>query len=221
MKMQENILYSFRRCPYAIRARWSILNTGVKVTLREIDLKKKPKELFDLSPKGTVPVLVTNTGIIIDESIDIMLWALKKSSRVNHIKGNEEAIFDLIKENDKVFKYHLDRFKYSSRYDQSKRDLHRREAMNILYKWNKMISISNEDSKKYCLISDKESIADWALWPFVRQYKIADPIVFEEDIKLSNINNWLDFYIKNPLFKLLMKKVVPWQNADLPMEFGS
>ena len=78
--MKHNILYSFRRCPYAIRARWALLNTNQLVELREVDLKNKPMELVELSKKATVPVLKTKSNKVIDESIDIMIWSIKKSN---------------------------------------------------------------------------------------------------------------------------------------------
>ena len=218
--MVDNILYTFRRCPYAMRARWAILKVGLIVTLREIDLKKKPKELFEISPKATVPVLLTSTGKIIDESIDIMLWALQISSQVDQINTKGEEVFSLITENDNVFKYHLDRFKYSSRYEKSKIEYHRKEAIQILYKWNERISESNNNKNKYCLVGNNESIADWALWPFVRQYKIADPEIFEKSHQLKNLDKWLNYYIENKLFKALMIKLEKWDDKQLPIKFG-
>ena len=218
--MVDNILYTFRRCPYAMRARWAILKVGLIVTLREIDLKKKPKELFELSPKGTVPVLLTSTGKIIDESIDIMLWALQISSQVDQINTKGDEVLSLITENDNVFKYHLDRFKYSSRYEKSKSEYHRNEAIKILYKWSERISESNNDKNKYCLVGNNESIADWALWPFVRQYKIADPEIFKNSHELKNLDKWLNYYIKNKLFKALMIKLEKWDEKQLPIKFG-
>ena len=218
--MGENILYSFRRCPYAMRARWAILKVGLIVTLREVDLKRKPKELVQLSPKATVPVLLTSTGKIIDESIDIILWALQISNQIDKIKTKEDDILDLITENDHVFKYHLDRFKYSSRYDKSKVLFHRKEAIKILYKWNKRISKSNNNKNKYCLVGSNESIADWSLWPFVRQYKIADPEIFEENQQLENLNKWLNYYINSKLFKPLMIRIENWEEKQLPIKFG-
>ena len=100
--MKHNILYSFRRCPYAIRARWALLNTNQLVELREVDLKNKPIELIEISKKATVPVLQTNLNKIIDESIDIMIWSIKRSNMNTCLFENDKSqeIFSLIKTND-------------------------------------------------------------------------------------------------------------------------
>ena len=115
--MEKNILYSFRRCPYAMRARWSILRTGMVVNLREVDLKCKPKELLELSPKGTVPVLLTEEGLVIDESIDIIKWSLERIDHQNILRNNNKRERDqvelLVRQNEEYFKRHIDRYKYS------------------------------------------------------------------------------------------------------------
>ena len=214
--MTANVLYSFRRCPYAIRARWAILNSGITVILREVNLKDKPKELLELSSKGTVPVLLTSSGEVIDESLDIIIWALESSSKANKMTDYKNIDFNLIEENDTKFKYHLDRFKYASRYDKSKSKFHHRESVKILYRWNEKLSESNNN----WLIKDHETITDWSLWPFVRQFHIADP-AFLQTNDLSNLKAWLYSYLNHPLFNLLMKKSSYWnRNEDLPFIFG-
>ncbi len=108
--MKHNILYSFRRCPYAIRARWALLNTNQVVELREVDLKNKPIELIEISKKATVPVLKTNLNKVIDESIDIMIWSIKNSNMHQLLciddNSKSQEIFRLIETNDNTFKYH-------------------------------------------------------------------------------------------------------------------
>ena len=220
----DNILYSFRRCPYALRARWAILNCGIKVVLREVDLKEKPNELLELSPKGTVPVLFTNKGEIIDESIDIIFWALNLSKKNKPMLVDFEIykneLFSIIKENDTTFKYHLDRFKYSSRYNKSESENHKYEARKILSKWSNNLLRKENTCKRNWLISESQSIADWAIWPFVRQYYIADPIFFDGNNDLKPLKSWLNYYINDPLFEILMTKVKTWNSSEPPFIFG-
>ena len=125
--MKHNILYSFRRCPYAIRARWALLNTNQVVELREVELKNKPIELIQISKKATVPVLKTNLNKVIDESLDIMIWSIERSNMHSlfgdKVKDKSQEIFSLIETNDNRFKYHLDRFKYASRFNFEESDL--------------------------------------------------------------------------------------------------
>ena len=122
-----------------MRARWALLNANIKFSLREVNLREKPPELLKISPKGTVPVFITQKGEVIDESVDIMVWSLKNDPnnrlRINNREGREKIKY-LIYENDTHFKYHLDRFKYASRYDLTKKDCHKIQAKRILYKWN-------------------------------------------------------------------------------------
>ena len=124
--MKEHVLYSFRRCPYAIRARWALKVCELKVEIREIDLKNKPFDLIRKSHSQTVPLLILREGRIIEESLDIIIWALSSSTNLNKTKdyfdqNYRNEILKTIEENDNKFKYHLDRFKYSSRYDLSKK----------------------------------------------------------------------------------------------------
>ena len=134
--MKENILYTFRRCPYAMRARWALLLTKQVVVWREVLLRDKPQEMLNISPKGTVPVLLTIEGKVLDESIDIMRWALLINDERDILcKGDNESeqqINDLIKKNDGLFKYHLDRYKYSNRYDHSNQKFHKNSAKKII-----------------------------------------------------------------------------------------
>ena len=110
------ILYTFRRCPYAIRARMALAYSNITIEIKEIFLQNRPQELFDISPKGTVPVLCLNNSKIIDESLDIMQWALTQNDLENWIGPKINCQNKLIKENDSEFKYWLDRYKYYDRY---------------------------------------------------------------------------------------------------------
>ena len=134
--MKKHILFSFRRCPFAIRARWAIKMCGIEVAIREINLKNKPSELIKNSVSKTVPLLILNDGEVIEESLDIIIWALKNSSK-NYIekyfkKSYQEIILETIHENDHVFKYHLDRFKYASRFNPNEKEFHFKNAQKFL-----------------------------------------------------------------------------------------
>ena len=127
--MKNDILYSFRRCPYAIRVRWALLICEIKVEIRVIDLKNKPQDFLNKSKTKTVPILIKKDSKVIEESLEIILWALSKSKKEN-IKliclpdNKKEEIFEIINENDNEFKYHLDRFKYSARFNEKEEDFH-------------------------------------------------------------------------------------------------
>ncbi len=202
-----------------MRARWALLNADIRFSLREVNLRKKPRQLLQISSKGTVPVLVSKEGEVIDESIEIMIWSLKKDPH-NRLRSDnrseKEEIKFLINQNDNQFKYHLDRFKYSSRYDLNRKDLHKNEAKKILFKLNERIADSYIKFESSWLIGREDSLADWALWPFVRQYLIADPTIFKEEENLMHLENWLSYFLNHTLFKRLMIKTSPWSEDDLP-----
>jgi len=216
--MTKDILYSFRRCPYAIRARWALLICEIKVEIREIDLKNKPLDFLNKSKTKTVPILIKKNGETIEESLDIILWALSETKKTNiketHLPlSREEEIFRIIHENDNKFKYHLDRFKYATRYKKNNEEVHFIKATKYIKKWSELL---NEN--KY-LMGENPSIADWSIWPFVRQFKIAC-----ESQKRSNyfelpIKNWLKIYEDNKNFKHLMHKYELWETNSKKNHF--
>ena len=213
--MKKHILFSFRRCPFAIRARWAIKMCDLEVEIREIDLKNKPSELIKNSVSKTVPLLILNNGKVIEESLDIILWALKDSPE-NYIEkyfkeSYQEMILEIIKENDNTFKYHLDRFKYASRFNPNEKEFHFKNAQKFLKKLNIALSQSNQNR---WLIGDHESIADWCIWPFVRQFKIAC-----EQQKIDNnfddpMIRWLNYFEKNNNYKDVMNKYEIWNQSS-------
>ena len=210
--MRPHILYSFRRCPYAMRARWALLLTNTTVICREVNLKDKPNDLLEISPKGTVPVLITNDGKVIDESISIILWALEQKQLTSRYNSNVKEINKLILQNDNQFKYHLDRCKYAQRYPPNNLDYHSNQAISILKGWNDLLSLSSNTTK--WLVSGNETLADWSLWPFVRQFRNIDPVTFDNDINLHNLKIWLDFFLNNKFFDQLMAKRKFWTKGD-------
>ena len=222
--MKHNILYSFRRCPYAIRARWALLNTNQIVELREVELKNKPIELIQISKKATVPVLKTSLNKVIDESLEIMIWSIKRSN-MHELFGDKnndisKEILSLIEINDNAFKYHLDRFKYASRFNIEESETHRSEAMKILLSLNKRLKVFSNEGKSLFLVDAKESLADWAIWPFVRQFRIADIIKFDQNREIQYLRCWLNYFFTHEKYPIVMKKNEPWSKKNEPLFFG-
>ncbi len=208
--MTNDILYSFRRCPYAIRVRWALLICEIKVEIREIDLKNKPLDFLNKSKTKTVPILIKKNFEVIEESLEIILWALSESKKQNikniyFPENKKEDIFELINENDNEFKYHLDRFKYSNRYRNTDEEYHYAKAIKFIKKWNELLA-----EKKY-FFGNNPTIADWSVWPFVRQFKIACESQKRTNYLEASIKNWLNSFENHRNFKHLMYKYVLWE----------
>ena len=201
------ILYSFRRCPFAMRARWALLEAGLIVHWREIELKHKPVEMLESSAKGTVPVLVLPNGTVIDESEAVMRWALAQADPRGLLRAADASA--LIAQNDGVFKRHLDRFKYTDRYPGESRDEHRDAGLRILADWSQRLE------QNPWLLGPVISLADAALWPFVRQWRFADPDAFEANGQLAPLREWLQRFLDNPSFERLMQRADPWCSGGL------
>ena len=202
--MTKPILYSFRRCPYAMRARMSLLESGVEVELREVILRDRPEHMMDISPKGTVPVLLLPDGTVIEESLDIMLWSLDES----WLAGDWKELIDV---NDGDFKHHLDRYKYNNRYENVlSPEEHREHALSILKTYDGRLS-----NQAY-LCGDSISLADLALSPFVRQFANTDRGWFDQ-LPLLHLHNWLIGILEGDLFKSCMVKHKQWQNGQVPI----
>ena len=207
------LLYSFRRCPYAIRARLALAAAGLRpgrdLELREVSLGTKPPELLDASPKGTVPVLLEPGGGVLDESLAIMRWALARCDPHGWLQaGGAAAAAEqeaLIAENDGPFKHHLDRTKYASRFGvegEAAREQHRQAALVILAGWNRRLQAGG------WLLGAAPSLADWALRPFVRQFRLADPEGFDARSDLAALQAWLGRFLQGPELALVMAP--PW-----------
>ena len=221
--MKHNILYSFRRCPYAIRARWALLNTNQTVELREVDLNNKPIELTQISNKATVPVLETSLNKVIDESLDIMIWSIERSNMHLLFGDNDDdsnEIFSLIERNDKVFKYHLDRFKYASRFNIDNSKTHQAACMQILRSLNIRLKEFSNRGKPLFLVDAKETLADWAIWPFVRQFRIADKRNFDQNHEIKYLRSWLNYFFTHEKYSKVMKKNELWNKKNKPLFFG-
>jgi len=208
--MTKDILYSFRRCPYAIRVRWALLVCEIKVEIREIDLKNKPLHFLNKSKTKTVPILIKKNSEVIEESLEIILWALSETKKENikfiYFPDNKRKdIFEIINENDKEFKYHLDRFKYATRYQNSNEEFHFKKTIQFIKRWNELLT-ENE-----YFFGDNPTIADWCIWPFVRQFKIACESQKRTNYLEPSIKNWLDSFENNGKFKSLMYKYELWE----------
>ncbi len=203
------ILYSFRRCPYAIRARMALWAAGVAVDLREVKLAAKPPELAEASPKATVPVLVLPDGTVIDESLAIMRWALAKHDPESWLAGDDPA---LIAANDGAFKLHLDRAKYPGRYADDGID-HRAAGLALLGPLETRLEAAP------FLCGDQRALTDIALFPFVRQFAHIDRDWFARQ-PLPQLQVWLERHIACPLFAAIMPKFAPWNAGDPPLCFG-
>lgn len=210
----QPILYSFRRCPYAIRARLALaaagLQSGQDLELREVSLKAKPPELLEASAKGTVPVLVLGAQVlgvqVLDESLAIMRWALERRDPLGWLAGWSPAqladMEALIATNDGPFKHHLDRFKYPDRYQGEPASTNRLAGLTILRRWNEQLGAGG------WLLGDRPSLADWALLPFVRQFRLVDPAGFDAEPQLAALQAWLGRFLASA--ELAAVQEVPW-----------
>jgi glutathione S-transferase len=206
-QMSVPILYTFRRCPYAIRARLAIAVSGAEVEQREVALRNKPQAMLALSPKGTVPVLQLVDGSVIDESFDIMRWALAQNDPENWLGENASALnaaLNLIQENDGPFKYYLDRYKYADRYPEHAADYYRDQAATFLQRLDDALG-----ANKY-LLGDRPSLADMAIFPFIRQFSAVDKDWFYSS-RYTHLIKWLDELLASTLFEGVMKKNDCWR----------
>ena len=205
------VLYSFRRCPYAMRARLAISESNTLVELREVLLRDKPNHMLLLSPKGTVPVLWLCDGTVIDESFEIMKWAYSTNLSKDYSKKVKHE--DLITLVDNKFKYHLDRYKYSSRFKDINAYHHRDCALNILHKIEDVLDIG-------WLNGVKPGFSDFAILPFIRQYRIADITWFDSCTEIPKVKSWLNEFLNWDGFKNIMEKYPQWQEGQEGIQFG-
>ncbi|VWX60566.1 glutathione S-transferase [Sphingorhabdus sp. 109] len=200
------VLYSFRRCPYAMRARMALLVSETPVRLREVVLRDKPEEMIAASPKATVPVLVLPDGQVIDESLAIMRWALDRNDPQDWLQGTAAGT-ELIAEADGPFKHHLDRYKYPTRYENVDPLEHRAGGLIFLEKLDGLIQPSGQ------LMGAKPTLADHAIFPFVRQFANNDRSWFDA-LPLPALQKWLGNHLASPLFATTMQKYPQWKSGD-------
>lgn len=200
---RTHLLYSFRRCPYAMRARMAIHYSGIQVEKIEVSLKAKPQALLDYSPKGTVPVVVTATGEVIEQSRDIMLWALQQSDPDNWLLNSDISaqakMKQLIDTCDTEFKPLLDRYKYHDRHPEQSQADYRQQAEFFLQQLESQLTEHSH------LIDNKLRLADVAIFPFIRQFAGVDSEWFAQ-CRFTNLQRWLNACVGSELFEAIMKK---------------
>jgi glutathione S-transferase len=212
--MKTPILYSFKRCPYAMRARMAIKLANISCEIREIKLNNKPDHMLEISPKGTVPVLILENKII-DESNKIVEWALDKVDAFERNLNKYELNLseELINIFDVKFKFHLDRYKYANRYDDISNEDHRSECMKILDDLNAIIS------KEKWIFGKSINKLDISILPFIRQFRIADPKWFDDQTSIPNIKRILNNFFDSKLFKETMINYKVWEEGSKPVYF--
>lgn len=200
-------LYSFRRCPYAMRARLGLLFAGLQVELREVVLKDKPVQMLAISPKGTVPVLELVDGAVIEESREIVEWALGQNDPQGLLSVDPLRANALIDQNDQQFKYWLDRYKYADRYPELSQLEYRQRGEVFLQELERLLA---EDEY---LLGSQVSVADIGIMPFVRQFAHVDQEVFY-GLPYPHLQRWLRSWLEHPLFTQAMIKFQPWREGD-------
>lgn len=204
------VLYSFRRCPYAMRARLAIKYSGIKVELREVVLADKPEEMLKHSAKGTVPVLVLPDEIVIDESLDIMHWAISINDP-DHWEITDSALAtqaeELIYTNDHVFKEHLDHYKYAARFPDYPTEYYRDQGEEFLKILDEKLAEQN------FLFGESITLPDVAIFPFIRQFAFVDKDWFDSK-PYQHLQRWLGYLLEMKLFTDIMRKYPQWKPGD-------
>jgi len=196
------LLFSFRRCPFAIRARLAIKVSGVEVDTHEVSLRAKPKEMLECSPKGTVPVLKFADGRVLEQSLDIMQWALSLNDPehwLDHDQAILAEVMSLIKKNDESFKPALDLYKYAVRFPEHSEAYYREQAEPFLAELNTRLS------RDGYLLGERYTLADMAIFPFIRQFSNVNPDWFYAS-RYHHLIAWLDRLISSELFQNIMQK---------------
>lgn len=210
------VLYSFRRCPYAMRARLALLSSGQRCELREVVLKNKPAEMLAASPKGTVPVLVRGDGTVLAQSLEIMLWALGRDDPQRWLapeRGTLDEMLALAAACDEDFKPQLDRYKYPERFGGAAAAAGAREqGARFLLRLEARLAASAQ------LFGAQASLADAAVMPFVRQFAMVDPGWFAGQ-PWPRLRDWLDAWTASAAFERAMWKYAPWQPGAAPVAF--
>lgn len=213
--MDLPILYSFRRCPYAIRARLAIFSSRYQCQLREVILRDKPAAMIEASPKATVPVLIDKDMNIIDQSLDIMLHVLSINDPMGWLSdesNRQQKMLLLIDETETNFKPHLDLYKYASKSENPDPEFHRAKAYEFLERLELILSNSS------FLFGSKQSLADIAILPFIRQFAQTDRVWFDEQ-HLPRLHSWLQEFENSDLRSNVMKKYKAWSPGDLEVHF--
>jgi len=197
--MSFHILYSYRRCPYAMRARMALKYAGIALEIREIELKNKPAHMLKVSPKATVPVLVLSDGTVLEQSLEIMFWALQQQDKDDWLIADSELTQQLIAENDIIFKQALDKYKYAIRFPEQSAEVYRTQGEVFLQRLEILLIQSQY------LLSSQISLADIAIFPFIRQFSGVDTMWFKA-APYPKLKIWLKTLIESELFTNIMQK---------------
>ena len=197
------ILYSYRRCPYAMRARMALKYAGVDVEHREIELRNKPQSMLQASSKGTVPVLCIG-DFVLDQSVDIMLWAIERSDPDDWGDVDDASTQDWINKNDGRFKTLLDQYKYPNRFPELNQEEVLHEALELM-----LLPLERSLQSSQYLLGNKMSWVDIAIFPFIRQFSMVDTKRFEK-LPIPATQRWLDKHLKSELFNEVMQKHPVW-----------
>ncbi|MEM7492285.1 MAG: glutathione S-transferase [Pseudomonadota bacterium] len=206
------ILYSFRRCPYAMRARLALYVSGVEWRLREVVLRDKPDEMLAISPKGTVPVLQIDAGTVLEESREIMAWALAQHDPYRWLDVDHQEAEALIDYCDGPFKRALDRYKYPNRYGLEDGVAHREKGREFLVLLDQRLANSEH------LFGPAMRYPDTAIMPFIRQFANTDREWFDIQ-SLSCLQRWLTYHLDSDLFAAIMTKFPQWRRGDVEPVF--
>lgn len=194
------ILYSYRRCPYAMRARMALWAAQISVEVRDVSLRDKPAHLLQISPKGTVPVLQLPDGSVLEQSLDIMQWALAQNDAQGWLNADRQAMNHLIQINDGAFKKALDRYKYPERYPEHSQAFYREQGEQFL----QTLEIALQQHPY--LLGESASLADVAIFPFIRQFAAVDAEWFATR-PYPQLSAWLSGWLESPLFVEVMQKL--------------
>lgn len=199
------ILYSYRRCPYAMRARMALKYAGIDVEHREIDLRNKPRSMLLASPKGTVPVLCAG-NLVLDQSVDIMRWAIDQSDPDGWGSVDVVVAQAWVAKNDGPFKILLDQYKYPNRFPGLDQNTALAEALQIM-----LLPVEKCLQNSQYLLGEKMSWVDIAIFPFIRQFSMVDLIRFEE-LPIPSVKRWLTQHLQSELFNSVMHKHPVWRD---------
>jgi glutathione S-transferase len=197
------ILYSYRRCPYAMRARMALKYAGIELEHREIELRNKPQSMLELSPKGTVPVLCID-HLVLDQSLDIMRWAIEQSDPDGWGNVDDEIAQAWIEKNDDPFKALLDQYKYPNRHPELDQEAVLSEALQLML-------LPMEKVLQHCqyLLGSKMTLVDVAILPFIRQFAMVNLERFEQ-LPIPRVKRWLSQHLESELFDSVMQKHPIW-----------
>lgn len=207
------ILYSFRRCPYAIRARLALLSSGLVCRLREVSLANKPAEMIAASPKATIPVMVLPDGQVWEESLDIMNYALAQNDPENWLTEVTVGDYELVATNDQTFKVHLDGYKYPGP-NPAERAMHRQAGLDILRSYEDRLAQNDFLTGPTC------KITDIAILPFIRQFAAVDEAWFA-DQNIPNVQHWLADFLASTMFQAAMATFPVWKTGEVEPLFSA